>query len=426
MAETGTQLNGLALPPHPAKKEASAFGPLREPLFRALWIAAVVSYTGTWMQNVGAGWLMASLTSSPVLVGLVQAAMALPVFLISIIAGALADMLDRRRLLLFTQAWMVLAALGLGLLTWSGMVTPTLLLVFVFLMGLGNVMNDPAWQAITHEIVSEENFAPAIALNSAGFNVARAVGPAVGGLVIACWGVATAFLLNALSFFGVILVLFGWKRRPHENPMPASNMKSAIKAGITFARHSQGTRNVLIRTAVFSVSAAALWAMLPLIAKCYGSVGFGMMVASFGLGALVAAGLLPYFRRTFSVDAIVAAATVLYAAATAASGYIRAEFHSHCTLMFFAGAAWIVILASLNVSAQMCAPSYLRARTLSMYLLVMQGGLAVGASLWGLIAEHLGISDALTIAALALIIGLVGSRNYRLVLCSAETPVRGL
>lgn len=425
MADTGTPLNGLALPPHPAKKEASAFAPLREPLFRALWIAAVVSYTGTWMQNVGAGWLMASLTSSPILVGLVQAAMALPVFLISIVAGALADMLDRRRLLLFTQAWMVVAALSLGLLTWGGMVTPALLLLFVFLMGLGNVMNDPAWQAITHEIVSEENFAPAVALNSAGFNVARAVGPALGGLVIACWGVATAFLLNALSFFGVILVLFGWKRRPHENPMPASNVKSAIKAGLTFARQSQGTKAVLIRTAVFSFSAAALWAMLPLIAKCYGSVGFGMMVASFGLGALVAAAILPYLRRAFSVDALVAGATVLYAAVSAATGYIQGEFHSHCTLMFFGGAAWIVILASLNVSAQLCAPSYLRARMLSMYLLVLQGGLAIGATVWGAVAERLGMSDALAIAALALVIGLIASRNYRLGLCRADTPVRG-
>jgi MFS family permease len=413
MADAGTPLNGIALPPPRAKKETSAFGPLREPLFRTLWIAAVVSYTGTWMQNVGAGWLMASLSSSPILVGLVQAAMALPVFLISIPAGALADMLDRRRLLLFSQAWMVLAALSLGLLTYAGMVTPALLLLFVFFMGLGNVMNDPAWQAITHEIVSEENFAPAVALNSAGFNVARAVGPALGGLVIAAAGVATVFLLNAASFFGVILVLYGWKRRPHEAPVPAESVKSAIKAGFTFARHSQAIKAVLIRTAVFSVAASALWAMLPLIAKCYGSVGFGMMVASFGLGALLAAGILPYLRRSISVDAMVAGATVLYATVTAATGYIH-EFRSHCTIMFFGGAAWIVILASLNVAAQTCAPSYLRARTLSMYLLVLQGGLAVGATFWGAAAEQFGMPDALSIAALALIIGLVASRNYRL------------
>src|SRR4051812_33218285 len=420
MAETGSPLSGIVLPkpPRAPGKPASALGPLREPLFRALWVAAVVSYTGTWMQNVGAGWLMASLTSSPIMVGLVQSAMSLPVFLVSIVAGALADMLDRRRLLLFTQAWMVMAALGLGLLTYAGWITPTLLLLFTFLMGLGNVMNDPAWQAITHEIVTEENFPAAVALNSAGFNVARAVGPALGGLVIAVWGVAAAFLMNAASFFGVMLVLHGWKRRPHERPMPAESVKSAIKAGLVFARNSQGTKSVLIRTAVFSVAASALWAMLPLIAKCYGSVGFGIMVASFGLGALVGAGLLPYLRRSLSVDVMVASATVLYAAVTAATGYIH-EFHSHCTIMFFGGAGWIVILASLNVSAQICAPSYLRARTLSMYLLVLQGGLAAGATLWGGVAEKFGMPDALSIAALTLIIGLVISRKRRLSLCSA-------
>ena len=425
MAETGTPLTGIALPPQRAEKEVSALGPLREPLFRALWIAAVVSYTGTWMQNVGAGWLMAQLTSSPIMVGLVQSAMSLPVFLVSIVAGALADILDRRRVLLFTQAWMVLAALTFGLLTYAGWITPALLLLFVFLMGLGNVMNDPAWQAITHEIVTEDNFPAAVALNSAGFNVARAVGPALGGLVIAVSGVATVFLLNAASFFGVILVLFGWKRRPHEAAMPAESVKSAIKAGFVFARKSEGTKSVLIRTAVFSVAAAALWAMLPLVAKCYGSVGFGIMVTSFGLGALVGAGLLPYIRRSVSVDAMVAAATVLYAAVTAATGYIH-EFNSHCTIMFFGGAAWIVIVASLNVSAQTCAPSYLRARTLSMYLLVFQGGLAAGATLWGATAEQFGMPDALSIAALALIVGLVLSRKRRLELCGADTPVRGL
>jgi MFS family permease len=396
-------------------------GPLREPLFRALWIAAVISYTGTWMQNVGAGWLMASLTNSPIMVGLVQAAMSLPVFLVSIVAGALADMLDRRRLLLITQTWMVCAALGLGLLTYLGLVTPVLLLVFTFLMGLGNVMNDPAWQAITHEIVTENNFAPAVALNSAGFNVARAVGPALGGIVIALWGAATVFLLNAASFFAVMLVLYGWKRRPHEGPMPASNVKTAIKAGFVFARSSQGIQSVLIRTAVFSISASALWAMLPLIAKCYGSIGFGTMVASFGLGALVGAGILPHLRRSFSVDVLVGAATLLYAAVTAAVGYIN-EFHAHCAVMFIGGVGWIVILASLNVSAQICSPSWLRARTLSMYLLVLQGGLAAGSSFWGALAEGFGMPHALSIAAVALILGLVASRKYRL--SSDQLPFR--
>ncbi|HWR15559.1 MAG TPA: MFS transporter [Terriglobales bacterium] len=416
MADSGTPLSGITI-----KAPVSAIGPLREPLFRALWLAAVVSYTGAWMQNVGTGWLMASLTNSPVMVGLVQAAIAAPVFLVSIFAGALADMMDRRRLLLLTQSWMVLAALSLGLLTHFGMITPMLLLIFTFLMGLGNVMNDPAWQAITHEIVSDENFPSAVALNSAGFNVARAVGPAIGGIVIAVWGAAAVFLLNAASFFGVILVLYGWKRRPHEYPVPASSVKAAIRAGFSFALQSKGMQSVLIRTAVFSVSASALWAMLPLIAQCYGSIGFGTMVAAFGLGALLGAGLLPQLRRSFTVNTIVGAATLMYAAATAATGYIH-EFNSHCTLMVIGGAGWIIIVASLNVSAQLCSPTWLKARTLSMYLIVLQGGMALGSTFWGTLAERISINTSLSVAGIALVLGLLVSRNHRLGADQQEMP----
>ena len=205
-----------SIPPMPIAppQRRSVMGPLHEPLFRTLWIAAVVSYTGTWMQNVGAGWLMTSLTISPLMVGLVQAAGSIAVFLVVLPAGAIADVVDRRKLLLFTQTWMVAAAAGLGVLTIAGKVTPSLLLLFTLLMGFGAVLNDPAWQAITPEIVSHQNFAAGIALNSAGFNVARAIGPALGGLVIAAAGSGIAFLLNALSFFGVIYFLYQWKRKP--------------------------------------------------------------------------------------------------------------------------------------------------------------------------------------------------------------------
>jgi predicted MFS family arabinose efflux permease len=280
-------------------------------------------------------------------------------------------------------------------------------------MGLGNVMNDPTWQAITHEIVREKNFSSAVALNSAGFNVARAVGPALGGIVIALWGAASVFLLNAISFFGVIFVLRRWKRNPHEGLAKAS-LKSAIKAGFDFARHSRSTKSVLVRTAVFSISASALWAMLPLIAKCYGSIGFGAMVTAFGVGALLAAGLLPVIRRSLSVDEMVGCATVLYACVTAASGYVRDNLYAHCGVMFLGGAGWIVILASLNVSAQLCSPSNLRARTLSMYLIVLQGGLAIGSALWGVIADRTSVATALLAAGCALVAGLIVSRRHRL------------
>src|SRR5579864_6644970 len=217
------------------RRADAAWAPLGEPLFRSLWIAAVISYTGTWMQNVGAGWLMTQLTTSPLMVSLVQAAAAVPVFLVVLPAGALADMVDRRRLLLFTQGWMVVAAVALGVLTLLQAVNPWVLLAFTFLLGLGAAMNDPAWQAITPEVVSPERHASAVALNSAGFNVARAVGPALGGSVVAAVGSGWSFLLNAASFFGVILFLYTWKRTPR-TPQPTQRISAAIGEGFRYVR----------------------------------------------------------------------------------------------------------------------------------------------------------------------------------------------
>src|SRR5437588_6851273 len=280
-------------------RSISASAPLREPLFRSLWIAAVISYTGTWMQNVGAGWLMTTLTTSPFKVGLVQAAGTLPVFLVILPAGALADMVDRRRILLLAQAWMVLASATLGVLTLFNLVTPWVLLGFTFLLGLGAVMNDPAWQAITPEIVSPEQHASAVALNSAGFNVARAVGPALGGLVVAAAGCGVTFLLNALSFFGVILFLYHWKR-PRSEQVATGRVLDAIQGGIRYVRQSSTVKSILIRTGSFSLAASAIWALLPIIARPHGATGYGMLVGSFGCGALAGAAVLPRLRPPLS------------------------------------------------------------------------------------------------------------------------------
>src|SRR5947209_6257482 len=219
--------------PSLTRANGSALDPLREPLFRSLWFAPVISHPGTWMQNVGAGWLMSQLTMSPLKIGLVQAASTLPVFLVILPAGALADMVDRRRFLLITQAWMVAAAGLLGVFTLLGYVTPWILLLFTFILGLGAVMNDPAWQALTPDIVCRENHAPAVALNSVGFNVARAVGPALGGLVIAATSSGIAFLMNAASFFGVIFFLYRWKR-PSFDQAQTGRVLESMRAGFRF------------------------------------------------------------------------------------------------------------------------------------------------------------------------------------------------
>jgi MFS family permease len=394
------------------RPHGSALAPLREPLFRSLWVAAVISYTGTWMQNVGAGWMMTQLTMSPLMVSLVQAATMLPVFLVILPAGALADMVDRRRLLLITQGWMVLAAGALGILSLTHHVTPWVLLLLTFILGLGSVMNDPAWQAITPEVVSGECHAPAVALNSVGFNVARAVGPALGGLVIAAAGSGIAFLLNAASFFGVIFVLYRWKRMPLER-VETGRIRDAILTGLRYGWGTPMVRCVLIRTLAFSLAASSLLALLPILASPYGASGYGLLLGSFGLGALAGAALLPRFRNRFSVDGVVVFAIVGFAVTIVAAGRVQA-FGWLSLVLFASGTAWIAILACLNVAAQTMSPSWLRARSLSMYLLVLQGGMAIGSAAWGFLANRFGVPAALLGSALALGAGLVTVRRYPL------------
>jgi len=400
------------------RRTESALGPLGEPLFRSLWIAAVVSYTGTWMQNVGAGWLMTELTTSPLIVSLVQAASAIPVFLIVLPAGALADMVDRRRLLLFTQSWMVLAAAALGVLTLFGTVNPWILLVFTFLMGLGAVMNDPAWQAITPEVVSPPRHASAVALNSAGFNVARAVGPALGGIVVAAAGAGWSFLLNAASFFGVILFLYRWRCVPQQT-LPSRRVGDAIGEGFRYVRGAPQVRSVLIRTGAFSFGATSLLALLPVVCQPHGAQGYGFLLTCFGFGACAGAGVLPRLRLRYSVDGLVAGATVVFAAMTFLAGQIHI-FEWLCLVLFTAGAAWIGILACFNVVAQTMCPSWMRARALSMYLLVLQGGMALGSALWGAVAARQGVPAALTWSALAMVAGLSTIRRHRLTAAELE------
>ena len=390
----------------------AAWEPLREPLFRSLWLAAVISYTGTWMQNVGAGWLMTQISSSPLMVSLVQAAGAVPVFLVVLPAGALADMVDRRRLLLFTQSWMIVAAAALGVLTLLHAVNPWVLLVFTFFMGLGAVMNDPAWQAITPEVVSPARHASAVALNSAGFNVARAAGPALGGIVVAAAGSGWSFLLNAASFFGVILFLCQWKRAPHK-PLATHGLGEAIAEGFRYVRGAPQVRSVLIRTGAFSLGAASLLALLPVICQPHGAQGYGFLLTCFGLGALTGAAILPRLKLRYSVDGLVAAATVVFAAMTFAAGQVHI-FEWLCLVLFTAGAAWIGILACFNVVAQTMCPSWMRARALSMYLLVLQGGMALGSALWGELAARQGVPAALAWSALAMVVGLSTIRRHRL------------
>lgn len=397
----------------PVSSQQSALSTLREPLFRSLWIAAVVSYTGSWMQNIATGWLMTSLTRSPVWVSLVQVALSLPVFLIALPAGALADMVDRRKFLLVTQASMVGAATVLGILTITGRVTPQLLLTFTFLLGAGAVMNEPAWQSLMPDLVPREKLSSAVALNSAGFNMARAVGPALGGLVIVMAGSGTAFLLNAISFFGVILFLYHWKPTPREPGHSAISFPAAIASGFSYARGERRIRCVLVRTLAFALFASAFWALLPLIASKFGARGYGAMLAFFGVGALAGALALSIAHRSFSRDAIVAGATLLFAVSMFVLG-LNETLIAASIAAAAAGLAYISLLATLNVVAQTACTAWVRARVMSMYVLVLQGGFALGSFLWGLLASAIGVHLTLTWAAAGLATSLVLAPWYRL------------
>jgi predicted MFS family arabinose efflux permease len=393
--------------------QISTFAPLAEPLFRSLWIAAVISYTGSWMQNIATGWLMTSLTSSPIWVSLVQVALSLPVLLIALPAGALADVLDRRKFLLFTQSSMVAAAFILGILTVTSRCTPTLLLLFTFLLGAGAVMNEPAWQALMPDLVSAPRLGSAIALNSAGFNMARAVGPALGGLVIAVAGSGTAFLLNALSFGGVILFLYRWKPVAQPAGQVTTSISGALLIGLRYARQERRITAVLLRLLLFSFSASVFWALLPLIASRFGATGYGAMLAFFGMGALAGAVLLARARRSFSFDSVAISATVIFALAL--FGLVRSTtLLSSSVFAAGAGLAYISFLATLNLVAQIVSPSWVRARVMSMYVLVLQGGFAVGSIVWGVMASRTSVKLALTSAAVALIAGLLLAPAYRL------------
>ena len=394
---------------------ATAWSPLRQPLFRALWLASVASNIGTWMQNVGAAWLMTSLAPTPTMVALVQAATTLPVFLIGLPAGAIADLLDRRRLLLVTQGWMLVAASLLGVLTFFDATTPWVLLSLTFALGLGAAMNAPAWQAITPELVGESELRAAVTLNGVGFNVARAVGPALGGIVVAALGSGAVFILNAFSFLGVMIVLYRWPRVAQMSALPAEDVFGAMRAGVRYVRHAPSVQAVLLRTGAFILGGSALWALLPLVARnelALDATGYGIILGCLGAGAVAGGILLPRIEQELSTDALLATAVILFGLATAGPAYAR-HFGVLCAVMIVGGFAWIVIISTLNVAAQVTVPAWVRARALAVYGIVAQGGLAIGSALWGVVAEHLSLSMTLLCAAATLAASLVLSLRYR-------------
>ena len=382
----------------------SAWSPLKNRLFRGLWIATIVSNVGTWMQDVGAGWLMTSLSSSPSLVALVEAADSLPVMLLALPAGAIADIVDRRRLLIATQVYLMVIAAALGILTWLNVMTPWMLLGFTFALGVGTAMVMPAWAAIVPELVPPEDLPSAVALNSIAINVSRTIGPAIAGVLVAAVGAWLVFILNALSYIGILAVLVRWRRERRKSSLPAERFVSAIRVGLRFVTHTRALQIVLIRGSAFFVFASAAWSLFPLIVRRELGMGpeiYGLLLTCIGIGAVGGALLLPRARARFSRDALVAGASALYAVAALMLGHVQ-NLPLLAVAMLATGVAWISILSALQVAAQMTLPAWVRARGLAAFVMVFMGGMALGSILWGQVAAHVGIPATLTTAALGM------------------------
>jgi MFS family permease/quinol monooxygenase YgiN len=395
-------------------EQPSAWQPLRNKLFMAVWLATLASNIGTWMHSVGASWMMTSLSANPIMVALVQTVSTAPIVLLALPAGALADIADRRRYLLGTQIWMFLSALGLSYCTWQGITNDWLLIGFTFLLGCGSAMSMPAWSAVTPELVPKKQMHAAITLNGLGMNVSRAIGPAIAGYLISLYGVTSVFFLNAVSFLAVIAVLVFWKRTSNQNTLPAERFLAAIRSGLRYARYSSLLPSILMRGAAFFVFAGALWALLPILVSDRlhsGASIYGILLACIGIGAVACALILPTIRQRIRSDNLVRFATLIYGGTLAVLA-TQNNIYFLSSAMLLAGACWIAVMASLQVAAQASLPDWVRARGLSVFMMVFMGGMAVGSLIWGYLAKRYGLEASFLAAAGGLLLGILGTWRY--------------
>lgn len=381
-----------------------------------IWIATLFSNIGSWMHEVGAGWLMTSLAPDPLTVSLVQAATTIPFFLLAIPAGALADIIDRRRYLILTQIWMAVTAALLGILTLTGFTTALTLLILTFFMGIGAAMMMPAWGAIVPELVKKEELPAAIALNTIAMNSARAIGPALAGVIIAFTGPGLVFILNAISFFAVIFAVGKWEYDIRPSNLPQEHLKEAIRSGLRYARHSPELRAVLARGCAFFIFASAPWALLPLLVRqqlASGPGAYGLMLACIGIGAICGAIILPRLYSRLTRDMMVAIATCFYALSMLGLAY-STQVYEAMPAMLIIGFSWMTVFSSLMTSAQMVLPGWVRARGLALYWVVFTSGFALGSVIWGEVASMMDIPASLIFASIGSFVGLLVSWRFEI------------
>ena len=384
----------------------SALSPFRFPVFRSVWGASTISNLGAVIQSVGAAWMMTSIARSADMVALVQTSVTLPIMLLSLVAGAMADNIDRRKVMLGAQTFMLIVSIGLAVCAWTGFITPWLLLAFTFLIGCGSAFNAPAWQASVGDMVPRAQLPAAIALNSMGFNIARSVGPAIGGAIVAAAGAAAAFTVNAASYIALITVLARWRSPQNPQLLPRESLGFAVEAGLRYASMSPAIRSVLVRSFVFGLGAGAILALAPLIAKDLmggGPLTYGLLLGAFGVGAVAGALLSARLRDMLSTEAIVRWASVALGVAAAIAGISTYPALTMAALLV-AGASWVLALSTFNVAVQLSAPRWVVARALSQYQMAAFGGMAAGSWLWGVLAENEGLGVSLMSAAVVMLV----------------------
>ena len=403
----------------------SALTPLRHGVFRMLWIGNVVTALGIWTQNTGAGWLMTSLSPAPLSVSLVQAATIVPTFLFALPAGALADIFDRRRFLIAAQLWTLCAAATLTALTYWNMIDAAGLVGLTFAIGLGTAMYQPAWGATVPEVVPRPDLVGAIALNGIGFNIARALGPALGGVLLLVGGAKFAFLAFTLSFTVSIAVLLAWRRPVARHVLPRENLVAAMRAGMRFAQHTPAMRAAMMRAVAFFLPAAAPWALLPLVVReqlGLGAGSFGLLLGLMGVGGVTSGMLLPLLRKRAGRSTTVFGASLLSCAGMA---LVAASTHWALAAMGMVlfGLGWVAASSTAQAAAQLVAPPWVRARALAIYQLTFNGALAFGSLIWGYAGSVFGLPSAMGAAALLGAVLAFAVRGYGLDQTGAAGPI---
>ncbi|MGY8525641.1 MFS transporter [Paracidovorax citrulli] len=391
-----------------AGKPASSgsFAPLAQPTFAVLWVATVLGNVGSFMRDVASAWLATDLSTSPAAVATIQAAATLPIFLLAIPAGVLSDILDRRRFLIVIQAGLAMVSGTLMLLAWRQGLTIEILIGLAFLGGIGAAMMGPSWQAIVPELVPASSLRQAVALNALGVNIARAIGPATGGLLLAGFGAAATYGADLVSYLFVIGALIWWRRPARESDPLREHFFSAFRAGLRFTRAHSKLHIVLVRAAVHFAFASSVWALLPLVARQLlqgGASLYGLLLGAVGAGAILGALTMPVLQKRLDGDGMVLVSAITTAVVMAALSFAPPVWLS-LVLLLLLGAAWITALTTLGGAAQAILPNWVRGRALAVYQMVFNGALAGGSLIWGFVAQGLGTPSALLIAGTGLVI----------------------